>query len=196
MKIKHFYLLLAVLLQTTIYAQHNGRIYGIVGDSNGILPGAKITLGNLQRSTETDLNGEFSLNNVPDGTYTLIVSYLGYADLQETFTIQKGEHLDVGALDFSSVAEELDVIVINSYQAPSQARAYNIQKNAAGIMNVIASDAIGKLPDRNAAEAVQRISGVSIERDHGEGRYVTVRGTPLQWNSTLINGNRMPTSEG
>lgn len=189
-------MLLAVLLQTTIYAQHNGRIYGIVGDSNGILPGAKITLGNLQRSTETDLNGEFSLNNVPDGTYTLIVSYLGYADLQETFTIQKGEHLDVGALDFSSVAEELDVIVINSYQAPSQARAYNIQKNAAGIMNVIASDAIGKLPDRNAAEAVQRISGVSIERDHGEGRYVTVRGTPLQWNSTLINGNRMPTSEG
>nr|MDC2855190.1 TonB-dependent receptor plug domain-containing protein [Ningiella sp. W23] len=54
---------------------------------------------------------------------------------------------------------------------------------------------MGKLPDRNAAEAVQRIPGVSIERDQGEGRFVAVRGLPAQWSSASINGDRLPTAE-
>lgn len=70
-----------------------------------------------------------------------------------------------------------------------------MRRNATAIMEVLSSDAIGKLPDINAAEAVQRIPGVSIDRDQGEGRYVTVRGTPSQWSSTTINGDRMPAAK-
>ena len=73
-------------------------------------------------------------------------------------------------------------------------KALSIQKSAPNIMNVIAATSIGKLPDHNAAEAVQRISGVAIERDQGEGRFVLVRGTPIQWSSTLVNGDRMPST--
>jgi len=196
MKFKHITLVSGLFLQVAVYAQDHGRVFGSVADPNGKLPGATVTIQELSHSTETDLKGEFSLNNIPPGTYTVVVSYIGHDDMVQEISISSGQVNNLGTLTFSAATEELDAIVINSYQAPSQAKAYNIQKNAAGIMNVIASDAIGKLPDRNAAEAVQRISGVSIERDHGEGRYVTVRGTPLQWNSTLINGSRMPTSEG
>jgi len=69
------------------------------------------------------------------------------------------------------------------------------QRDAKNIVSVVSADGIGKLPDRNAAEAVQRLPGVSVERDQGEGRFVAVRGLPAQWNSTTLNGNRLPTAE-
>jgi len=76
-----------------------------------------------------------------------------------------------------------------------QAKALDTQRNSDRILNVISADGIGKLPDRNAAEAVQRLPGVSIERDQGEGRFVAVRGLPAQWSSASLNGDRIPTAE-
>ncbi|WP_222597146.1 TonB-dependent receptor plug domain-containing protein [Chitinophaga pinensis] len=61
-------------------------------------------------------------------------------------------------------------------------------------MDVIAADAIGKLPDRNAAEAVQRVQGVAVARYHGEADAATVRGTPFAWTSTMFNGSRLPSA--
>lgn len=81
------------------------------------------------------------------------------------------------------------VIVTGEREALAQ------QREAKNIKNVVSADGIGKLPDRNAAEAVQRVPGVSIERDQGEGRFVAVRGLPSQWNSTTLNGDRLPTAE-
>ena len=77
-----------------------------------------------------------------------------------------------------------------------QARALNRQRTAPNIVNVISSDQIGQFPDSNAAEATQRIPGVTIERDQGEGRYVAVRGTEPRLNSMMINGERIPSPEG
>ncbi|MGW8811080.1 TonB-dependent receptor plug domain-containing protein, partial [Bacillus velezensis] len=74
-------------------------------------------------------------------------------------------------------------------------QALDAQREASNLMNVVSADGIGKLPDHNAAEAVQRVPGVSIERDQGEGRFVAVRGLPAQWNSTTLNGDRLPTAE-
>ena len=77
-----------------------------------------------------------------------------------------------------------------------QARALNQQQNAPNIMNVVSADQIGAFPDPNAAEAVQRVPGVSIQRDQGEGRYVLVRGTEARLNSMMIDGERIPSPEG
>ncbi|KXI26932.1 TonB-dependent receptor [Paraglaciecola hydrolytica] len=89
----------------------------------------------------------------------------------------------------------LDEVATVGYMHKGVARALEIQKTASSIVNVVSADGIGKLPDRNAAEAVQRMPGVSIERDQGEGRFVAVRGLPSQWNSTTLNGSRLPTAE-
>lgn len=88
-----------------------------------------------------------------------------------------------------------DEIVVTGTIVGAEARSLEAQRRADSIVNVVSSDGIGRLPDRNAAEAVQRVPGVAIERDQGEGRFVAVRGLPSQWNSTLINGNRLPTAE-
>ena len=54
------------------------------------------------------------------------------------------------------------------------------------------ADGVAQLPDQNAAEAVQRLPGVSVERDQGEGRFVSVRGLGPDLNSVTINGTLVP----
>ncbi|WP_066966196.1 TonB-dependent receptor [Microbulbifer sp. Q7] len=80
-------------------------------------------------------------------------------------------------------------------QFGNELRSLERQRDSDKILNVVSADGIGKLPDRNAAEAVQRIPGVSIERDQGEGRFVAIRGLPAQWSSASVNGHRLPTAE-
>ena len=61
-------------------------------------------------------------------------------------------------------------------QRSSLRNAIAAQEKADNIVSVISSDDIGGLPDKNAAEALARLPGVSVQRDQGEGRYITVRG--------------------
>lgn len=86
-------------------------------------------------------------------------------------------------------------IVVTGTIVSGEMKSIAAQREADNIVSVLSADGIGRLPDRNAAEAVQRLPGVAIERDQGEGRFVAVRGLPSQWNSTLINGSRLPTAE-
>lgn len=80
-------------------------------------------------------------------------------------------------------------------QAASMESALDVQQMADNIVSVVHADAIGQLPDTNAAEALQRIPGLSVERDQGEGRYVRVRGIAPDLNSVTINGSLVPAPE-
>ncbi|QVL44849.1 MAG: TonB-dependent receptor [Methylophilaceae bacterium] len=80
-------------------------------------------------------------------------------------------------------------------QAAQIDKALKDQRASDSIESVVRADAIGQLPDDNAAEALQRVPGVSIERDQGEGRFVTIRGLGPDLNSVNINGVNLPSSE-
>ncbi|GAB3243103.1 TonB-dependent receptor [Chitinimonas naiadis] len=80
-------------------------------------------------------------------------------------------------------------------QAASTRSALDAQQVADAIVSVVHADGIGALPDSNVAEALQRVPGVSIERDQGEGRYVRVRGLGPDLNSVTINGAALPSPE-
>jgi TonB-dependent receptor len=90
-----------------------------------------------------------------------------------------------------SLAEPLEEITITSIR-DSAAAAVEQQKNADGVTNVVAGDTVGKLPDSNIAEALQRVSGISIQRDQGEGRYINVRGAPSEFTNITVNGVSLP----
>lgn len=81
-------------------------------------------------------------------------------------------------------------------QAASIDKALREQKSADSIKSVVHADGVGQLPDDNAAEALQRIPGLSVERDQGEGRFVSVRGIAPDLNSVTINGILVPAPEG
>jgi TonB-dependent receptor len=80
-------------------------------------------------------------------------------------------------------------------QAAQIDKALKDQRASDSIESVVRADAISQLPDDNAAEALQRVPGVSIERDQGEGRFVTIRGLGPDLNSVNINGVNLPSSE-
>lgn len=183
----------------TIYVNAQTSVSGIVNDSQGNLPSATIYLEDQEFSTFSDLDGSFILEEIPDGSYNLIVDYIGYELLIVPIVVESQTPLNLGILQVQSSpqANELQEVVITGgvYKA-SQARAMTMKKESNTVTEVLSADAIGKLPDRNAADAVQRMQGVAIERDMGEGRFVTVRGTPIQWTSSTLNGNRMPSASG
>ena len=89
-------------------------------------------------------------------------------------------------------AEDLDVIVVRGIRG-SMASAMAVKRNGQGVVDGISSEEIGKFPDTNLAESLQRISGVSIDRSAiGEGSRVTVRGVGPDFNLVLLNGRQMP----
>ena len=71
-----------------------------------------------------------------------------------------------------------------------------IKRTEDGVVDAITAEDIGDFPDSNLAESLQRITGVSIDRDRGEGARVTVRGFGPDFNLVLLNGRQMPTSSG
>jgi TonB-dependent receptor len=85
--------------------------------------------------------------------------------------------------------------VVVTGQRASMRNAIAAQEKADNIISVVSSDDIGGLPDKNAAEALARLPGISVQRDQGEGRYVTVRGLGPDLNATTINGALVPSPE-
>lgn len=90
--------------------------------------------------------------------------------------------------------EVLDTFEVQSI-AEGQRRAIDEQRNSPNLVNVVAADSIGRFPDANIAEALQRLPGMGIERDQGEGRYVNLRGSPKEFTSVTINGVNVPSSD-
>lgn len=168
-------------------------IKGTVTNKDGQLPGATISLEGRTETASSSLDGSFTLKCAITGKITLVVSYIGHETFSREMTVKEGVN-DAGVLELKPAGSNLGEVVVKGTMAPSQIKAYNIKKNSLAIMDVIAADAIGKLPDRNAAEAVQRMQGVAVARYHGEADAATVRGTPFAWTSTMFNGSRLPSS--
>jgi len=90
-------------------------------------------------------------------------------------------------------AAQLDTVVVTGIRASLES-SVNLKRNAHGLVDGIVAEDIGKFPDTNLAEAMQRISGVSIDRSNGEGTKITVRGMGPDFNLVLLNGRQMPGS--
>jgi TonB-dependent receptor len=90
---------------------------------------------------------------------------------------------------------EIERITITGIQG-SLIKAMDLKRSSNGVVDAIAAEDIGKFPDQNVAESLQRISGVSIDREGGEGQLISVRGLGPEFNSVLVNGRTMATISG
>ena len=96
------------------------------------------------------------------------------------------------AQDAAPEATEVDEIVITGIRASQQA-SIDIKRNSISVVDSIVAEDLGKLPDQNVAESLQRIAGVTIERNRGEGRYISVRGFGPRFNAVTVNGRTLAT---
>ncbi|HEY6806379.1 MAG TPA: TonB-dependent receptor [Pyrinomonadaceae bacterium] len=183
-----------LLFAASINAQ-TGNVSGTVTDSarSSNLAGALVRVEGQGIQAVTDASGKYLLQGVPAGTVKLSASYLGLQTFTEEITVTAN-----GTVNWNPVlalpAQEFSVTVTADAEE-GQARALNDQKNSINLVNLVASDQIGSFPDPNAAEAVQRIPGIVVQRDQGEGRYVLIRGTEPRLSATTINGERIGTTE-
>ncbi len=92
--------------------------------------------------------------------------------------------------EFAETLEEVTVTGIRG----SLKRAMDIKRDSSGVVDAISAEDIGKMPDTNLAESLQRITGVSINRNNGEGQEITVRGLGPNFNLVTLNGRQMPAS--
>ena len=185
------WVLVSILSSQFIFA---GGISGKVSDasSGDFLPGANVVLDGTNYGASSDRFGEFNISNVPDGSYTLTVTYVGYADYSESVTVGS----DVVTKDITLSVDYVAMEAVNvTGLAQGQAKALSQQRSAGNIKNVVSRDQMEKFPDQNVADVLQRLPGIALESDHGEGRYVQIRGAEATLNTTTINGVKVPSPE-
>lgn len=96
----------------------------------------------------------------------------------------------------SAEADGEIIVTGNRPIAESEAAALAAQRNADSLVTVAASDAVGRLPDQNIAQAASRLPGIAIERDQGQARYISLRGAPNYWTTLSFDGINVVSPEG
>ena len=175
-----------------LYAQENGKIFGIVEESEtgDLLAGANCYLDGTALGASTNIEGEFTILNIAPGSYTLKIIYIGYLDQELSVEVKSGETLELEISMESTVLSTETVVV--SAQREGQVAAINQQLTADAIKNVVSSERIREVPDANAAESVGRLPGIALGRSGGEGNKVIVRGLPAKYSRVAINGVALP----
>ena len=97
------------------------------------------------------------------------------------------------ATEIKAQAQEVEEIVVTGKAIKeSQMAAIEAKRQAVNVADIISADAIGRFPDVNLSDALGRLPGISIERDQGQARYVSFRGTPKRYTTTAFNGISIP----
>lgn len=185
------FLLLIVLFTRS----QTGRISGTILDSKSgeTLPGAMVVVEGTGKGGVADFDGKFSINNVPAGKVTLVVSYISYDNKKITdVTVVAGDVTDVAIQLTPSSSKELqEVEVVVTLNKENNTALVLQQKNNASVSDGISAETIKRTPDRNSADVLKRISGVTIQDD----KFVIVRGLNERYNSSYLNGAPLPSTE-
>ncbi len=184
------------LVVSPLAAQSTGRVVGRVVDAEQGAPiaGAVVELVGLAapRRTTTTIDGRYAFAEVPTGEVGVRVRMIGYGP--KLVTGVKVPASGAVTQDISLNAETVQLEELNVTAAAergSVADALNEQKNSVGVMNAVTAEQIAKSPDGDAAAAVQRVSGVTVQ----DGKYVFVRGLGERYTTTSLNGVRIPSPE-
>lgn len=185
------------LISASTQAINSQAIRGEIADPNGhFVQGAIVRLQGTNRETTTDHQGRFRFDGLETGDYQLVVDYLGFENqsIDVEVSAQGGQFisLTLGQLQQDTAIERIQVVGGRG----GQSRALNAQRAANNIKSVVSSDYLGRFPDNNVAESMQRLPGASIQRDQGEGKYVNVRGAPLEFSNVTIDGVVLPSPDG
>ena len=182
-----------LLLYTMFCIAQNGTIKGLITDAktNESLIGTTVLIQGTIQGTITDFNGNFIIPNVAPGSYNLVVSFISYetqviradvkANEETTMNVAlKPATLDIGEVTVTAQKRtDTDVSMLNSLKASNL------------IVSGISAQQISKGQDKDAAEVIRRVPGITIN----DGRFVIVRGLVERYNSVLVNGATAPSSE-
>lgn len=187
-----FFTAIAILISTLAIAQ-TGTIEGSLIDkdqNNEPLPFANVIIKGTNQGTTTDFDGNYIIENVPVGTYTVEFSFVGYETLEIPNVIVEAEkytRIDTG---LGASAATLDEVIIKVQTSRERETALLLeQKNAIEVRESIGAEQLRKLGVTDASDATTKISGVNKTEGSGD---VFVRGLGDRYLYTTMNGLPIP----
>ena len=125
----------------------------------------------------------------------LLAAFPAAAQEEETTEGQENEGTQESSSDDSEPKEEVNEVITVVGIADALRDAVELKRDASAIVDVIVADDVGKLPDKNLAEAIQRVPGAVINREFGEGERVSLRGVAPNLVRTTVNGHNVAVAD-
>lgn len=193
---KTYLILVFSLFTLASIAQENGSIVGKLTDkelNNDPLPFANVLIKGTTQGTTSDFDGLFEIADVEPGTYTLVISFLGYETLEvPNVVVELDKITEVNAgLGASSVGLD-EVVVTTTARKDSEVALLLQQKRALVIQEAISAEALTLKGIDDAASAVAQISGISKQQGSSN---VYVRGLGDRYQNTTMNGLSLPSND-
>ncbi len=158
------------------------------GEINDVLPFANIIIKGTTKGTTSDFDGKYSLEIEP-GTYTVLLSYLGYETKEITGVEVKTNAYTPLDVTLNALANQLDeVVVTTTVSKNTEASVLQVQKAAVKLLDGLSLQSIKRTGANDIASAVRAVPGVSVQG----GKYVYVRGLGDRYTKTLLNGMDVP----
>ena len=171
-----------------------GRITGRVIDSKtgqGI-PSAGVQLVGTTIGTQSGIDGRYTIARLPAGTTTLQVRRIGYGPKTITGIVVPANGSIELDISLTSADVQLAAVSVTATKEKGTVNeALNLQRTATNAVNAITAEQIARSPDGDAAQAAQRVSGVTVQ----DGKYLQVRGLSERYTTASLNGARIPSPE-
>ena len=196
MKINNFILLtLLVFCCFYSYAQV-GKISGkVISEKNEGLISSLVTVSLLEFSkpTQTDYNGDFTINNLKPGIYKVTAKYVGFeSTVLENIEVKANQTTTLNIVLFEKKKNQLKDVTIKAKVKKDNVSALLImQKNAVSVGDGISAEAIKRSPDKSTSDVLKRVSGASIQ----DNKFAIIRGLNERYNAAYLNGSALPSSE-
>lgn len=172
-------------------ANLSGVITGKIIDatSGEVLIGANVFISGTTTGTITDFDGNYSLTNIEPGIISVTASYISYeTHVFEEVEVPPGEVVVLNA-NLSLASQSItEVVVTARKREQTEAAVLIMKKKMASVLDGISSQQISRLGDSDAASALKRVTGISVEG----GKYVYVRGLSDRYTTTTLNGAQIP----
>jgi len=190
-----FLSILLIIFNASAFSQTiKGKVYDpATGEP---LVGANVMLAHTKFISVVQLDGSFTFHHVPAGKYELIASTIGYTtSAPQTVEVAQSNDVRIVNIALSSKATLMQEVQISTL-ASGDMGSRRAEQRADMVQNLVSARAIQLSPDITVANALQRVSGVTIQRDNtGDGRYAIIRGMDQRYNSTLVNGIKIPSPD-
>ena len=191
-------LFFTLVLSCSLGLVYSANLQGRVTDkANGErLVGCTLYIEELEKGTVTGFDGSFVLRNIPYGNYRIKCSFISYQSVERTVHVDNNNTPYLTIELEQQVTDLNEVLIMGHQDLSSEKSARASERNADKIINVMSAKAIELSPDLNVANVIQRMSGVTMERNSsGEAQYAILRGMDKRYNYTLVNGVKIPSPD-
>jgi Outer membrane receptor proteins, mostly Fe transport len=193
MNLKQIALLASLLIISIVGKSQSGLIKGTITDANTkeSLIGATVVIQGTSKGASTDFDGNYQLDKVKAGSYNLVISYISYDNQIIRLDVVEGKETVLNIALKSATLNIDEVKVTAKRRENTEMSMISSIKQSNLIVSGITAQQIGKSQDKDAAEVIRRVPGITIT----DGRFVIVRGLIERYNSVMLNGSSAPSFE-